>query len=61
MKRFVRTHFILPEIAGLVGGVTVALTRASTGVAYLIALGLLLVVLAVGLGPELFRKEREGL
>lgn len=48
MKRFVGGHFLAPEIAGVVGGVFVGVTRASAGVAYLVALLLLVIVLVIG-------------
>jgi hypothetical protein len=52
MKRFVGDHFFAPEIAGVVGGVIVGVTQASTGAAYAIALLLLVAVLAIGFSRE---------
>ncbi len=52
MKRFVGSHFFAPEIAGVIGGVIVGATQASAGVAYAVALFLLVVVLAIGFNRE---------
>jgi hypothetical protein len=52
MKRSVRGHFLAPEIAAVIGGVFVGVTKASVGVTYLVALLLLVVVLAIGLNRE---------
>jgi uncharacterized membrane protein YtjA (UPF0391 family) len=52
MKRFVGDRFLAPEIAGVIGGVFVGVTQASVGVAYLVALLLLVIVLVIGFDRE---------
>jgi hypothetical protein len=52
MKRFVGGRFFAPEIAGVAGGVIVGVTQASAGIAYVIALLLLVVVLVIGFSRE---------
>jgi hypothetical protein len=52
MKRFVGGRFFAPEIAGMAGGIFVGVTHASVGIAYLVALLLLVTVLLIGFGRE---------